>query len=102
SFSADVDCYIAFTSSTSLHELASSTIIVHGGAGEWPELKQATGLSGVRQAATRGFGLIQRGGSALRVVETAVMEMEDNPIFNAGRGSTLNVGGEVEGGGGTR
>ena len=76
--------------------MASSTIIVHGGAGEWPELKQATGLSGVRQAATRGFGLLQRGGSALRVVETAVMEMEDNPIFNAGRGSTLNLVGDVE------
>jgi beta-aspartyl-peptidase (threonine type) len=76
--------------------LASSTIIVHGGAGEWPKSKQAAGLSGVREAATRGFRVLQNGGSSIQAVEAAVMEMEDNPVFNAGRGSTLNLVGEVE------
>jgi len=76
--------------------LVNSTIIVHGGAGDWPKSKQAIGLSGVRQAATRGFRLLQQGESSIQAVEAAVMEMEDNPVFNAGSGSTLNLVGDVE------
>jgi len=76
--------------------LVSSTIIVHGGAGDWPKSKQAAGLSGVRQAATRGFRLLQQGKSSIKAVEAAIIEMEDNPVFNAGRGSTLNLVGDVE------
>jgi len=76
--------------------LVNSTIIVHGGAGDWPKSKQAIGLSGVRQAATRGFRLLQQGESSIQAVEAAVMEMEDNPVFNAGTGSTLNFVGNVE------
>ncbi len=76
--------------------MANLAIIVHGGAGEWPKVKQAAGLAGVRQAATRGFRLLQVRGSAIQAVEAAVIEMEDNSIFNAGRGSTLNLVGDVE------
>lgn len=76
--------------------MPNSTIIVHGGAGDWPKTKQATGLAGVSLAVTVGFRLLQQGKSALRAVEAAVMEMEDNPVFNAGRGSALNLAGNVE------
>jgi len=76
--------------------LANPTIIVHGGAGNWPKNKHAIGLAGVRKAATRGFQIRQQGGSAIQAVEAAVIEMEDNPIFNAGKGSTLNLAGNVE------
>ncbi len=76
--------------------MANPTIIVHGGAGNWPKNKQAIGLSGVRKAATRGFQILQQGRSAIQAVEAAVIEMEDNPIFNAGMGSTLNFEGNVE------
>jgi len=66
--------------------LANPTIIVHGGAGNWPKNKHAIGLAGVRKAATKGFQILQQGRSAIQAVEVAVIEMEDNPIFNAGKG----------------
>jgi isoaspartyl peptidase/L-asparaginase-like protein (Ntn-hydrolase superfamily) len=66
--------------------LANPTIIVHGGAGDWPKNKHAIGLAGVRKAATRGFRILRQGRSAIQAVEAAVIEMEDNPIFNARKG----------------
>ncbi len=72
------------------------TIIVHGGAGNWPQAKQAEGLIGVRRAVSKGFRVLEQGRSSLAAVEAAVVEMEDNSLFNAGTGSTLNLVGHVE------
>lgn len=71
-------------------------VIVHGGAGDWPSQFQKQGLRGVGIAADRAFHMLSRGGSALDAAEAAIVAMEDNPIFNAGRGSTLNLAGEIE------
>jgi len=69
---------------------------VHGGAGRWPKAKHLKGLRGVRRAAETGMETIQRGRSAIDAVEAAVVSLEDDPTFNAGTGSTLNLLGEVE------
>jgi len=71
-------------------------IIVHGGAGDWPSDLHKTGLNGVRKAADRGFRILSGGGSALDAVQGAIVSLEDDPVFNAGRGSTLNLRGEIE------
>src|SRR2546421_2389885 len=71
-------------------------IIVHGGAGDWPSELHKRGLTGVRIAADRGFRILSKSGSALDAVEAAIVAIEDNPVFNAGRGSTFNLVGEIE------
>ena len=71
------------------------TIIVHGGAGanasEAGEYRQ-----GVRSAALAGWRALAAGGGALDAVESAVRALEDDPRFNAGRGSVLNRDGAIE------
>ena len=44
---------------------------------------------GVKKAATAGFDALKHGGTALDAVESAVMSMEDDDVFNAGLGSSL-------------
>jgi beta-aspartyl-peptidase (threonine type) len=50
----------------------------------------------VKEAATVGFEILKADGKALDAVEAAVVCMEDNEVFNAGKGSTLAVNRQVE------
>jgi L-asparaginase / beta-aspartyl-peptidase len=53
-------------------------------------------LHGVNNALTAGWRVLERGGSALDAVEEAVVIMEDDETFDAGRGSFLNRDGKVQ------
>src|SRR5215471_18426392 len=53
-------------------------------------------LNGVRQALTAGWRLLERGGSALDAIETAITVMEDDDTFDAGHGSFLTRDGRVQ------
>src|SRR3954463_15641212 len=53
-------------------------------------------LKGVRHAAAAGWSVLERGGSSLDAVEAAVVVMEDDETFDAGRGSFLNREGKVQ------
>ena len=53
-------------------------------------------LLGVRDALAAGWRVLERGGGALDAVEEAVVVMEDDETFDAGRGSFLNRDGRVQ------
>jgi beta-aspartyl-peptidase (threonine type) len=73
-------------------------IVVHGGAGAWPlESKRlARAVEVCAEAGTAGRELLAAGGTALDAVEAAVRVLEDDPLFNAGRGSHPTSAGNVE------
>ncbi len=66
-------------------------IVVHGGAGTFRNPDREACLAGCRQAALAGWERLQAGGAALDAVEAAVRVLEDDPVFDAGRGSFFNV-----------
>jgi beta-aspartyl-peptidase (threonine type) len=53
-------------------------------------------IRGVNHALAAGWRVLERGGSALDAVEEAVVIMEDDETFDAGRGSFLNRDGRVQ------
>jgi L-asparaginase / beta-aspartyl-peptidase len=79
--------------------MATLAIVVHGGAGpDSQKIKKniAGYRKGLEQAVLTGYKVLEEGGSALDAVEAAVNVLEDDHLFNAGRGSALNEKGEVE------
>ncbi len=73
-----------------------SGIIVHGGAWDIPDDAVHNHLSGMEHAIKLGNKLIEKGEKALDIVEAVIVFLENDPTFDAGKGSFLNAIGEVE------
>jgi beta-aspartyl-peptidase (threonine type) len=71
-------------------------LLVHGGAWAIPDDSAAAHETGVCIALEAGYRILARGGSAIDAVEAAVSVMEDDPTFDAGRGSFLTSNGRVQ------
>ena len=73
-------------------------IVVHGGAGGMPRDAERIERmrSGAAAAVEAGHAVLAAGGAALDAVEAAVVVLEDDPEFNAGRGAALTEYGRVE------
>jgi beta-aspartyl-peptidase (threonine type) len=77
------------------------TIVIHGGAGAilkkyMTEEKEKAYTDGLETALNAGFNLLQKKGTAIDAVVAAVREMEDNILFNAGRGAVFAKDGTQE------
>ncbi len=76
-------------------------IAIHGGAGEseWEHMDLATAAAyhdSLARALSAGSAVLKRNGKALDAVEAAVEVLEDDPLFNAGRGSAFAADGKNE------
>jgi beta-aspartyl-peptidase (threonine type) len=71
-------------------------LVVHGGAWAMPDDMVDAHLRGVSNALAAGWRVLERGGPALDAIEEAVVIMEDDETFDAGRGSFLNRDGRVQ------
>ena len=77
------------------------TLVIHGGAGSMtPETLGAEGEREARDALGRalkaGAAILREGGAAVDAVQAAVIVLEDDPHFNAGRGSVFTAEGRIE------
>jgi len=88
------ECYTYQFSEASLSN--NPVLVVHGGAWAIPDDMVEAHLNGVRNAINAGWSALQGGGSALDAVEAAVVVMENDEAFDAGRGSFLNREGKVQ------
>lgn len=76
-------------------------IAIHGGAGtilknSMTAEKEQAYKSALKDAINAGEGILKNGGAALDAVELAVKSLENNPLFNAGKGSVFTNTGKNE------
>jgi L-asparaginase / beta-aspartyl-peptidase len=71
-------------------------LIAHGGAGNWRPGSEQEAVDAMAAAVEKGRAILLAGGSALDAVCATVVELEDDPIFNAGTGAVLNFDGFCE------
>jgi len=76
-------------------------IQVHGGAGVIERSRmdaktEAAYRDGMKRATEAGAKVLDSGGSAIDAVEAAINVLEDDPLFNAGRGAVFTADGRNE------
>jgi L-asparaginase / beta-aspartyl-peptidase len=86
---------------TSAHAASKWSLVVHGGAGviERKDLspeQEAAYRAAITHATDAGAKVLEKGGAALDAVAAVVVIMEDDPLFNAGRGAVFTAAGRNE------
>jgi L-asparaginase / beta-aspartyl-peptidase len=76
-------------------------IVLHGGAGviersSMTPQAEAEYRAGLTEAIEAGAAVLDKGGTSLDAIEAAIRILEDNPLFNAGRGAVFTADGKNE------
>jgi hypothetical protein len=76
-------------------------IAIHGGAGTLPRANMSAEAerryrAGLKEAIDAGFAELVAGGTSMDAVTRAVVLLEDNPLFNAGKGAVFTLDGRNE------
>ena len=76
-------------------------IVLHGGAGVIERATmnprtEAAYRASLKEAIEAGAKVLDQGGSSLDAVEASIRILEDNPLFNAGRGAVFTADGKNE------
>jgi L-asparaginase / beta-aspartyl-peptidase len=80
---------------------AKTVLVIHGGAGtilksQMTAEKEQAYKSALTEALQKGYSILKGGGSSLDAVVAAIKVMEDNPLFNAGKGAVFTNEGKNE------
>jgi len=76
-------------------------LAIHGGAGSLPRVEMSADReklyrAGLAEALAAGYAALESGGNSIDAVTRAVVVLEDNPLFNAGRGAVFTLDGHNE------
>ena len=72
------------------------SLIIHGGAWAIPDDAIEDCRAGIRRALEAGWKILDSGGAAIDAVQAAIVILEDDPAYDAGFGSHLNLDGRVQ------
>lgn len=76
-------------------------LVVHGGAGtilrsQMSSAREQAYKTAMSEALEKGYAILTNGGSSVDAVEAAIKILEDNPLFNAGKGAVFANSGKNE------
>lgn len=81
--------------------MANFALVIHGGAGtilkkDMTDYMETAYRNGLEDALHTGYSLLEKGGTSIDAVRAAVVSLEDNILFNAGKGSVFGKDGSQE------
>ena len=81
-------------------QVTTPVLVIHGGAGvvrkEMTAEREKAAYTGLERALHVGYAALKAGASSLDAVAEAIVTMEDDPEFNAGKGAVFNHEGKNE------
>jgi beta-aspartyl-peptidase (threonine type) len=92
---------VFFFNSALAQQKHKPVIVIHGGAGtilksQMTDEREKEYINALTKALRSGYSILKSGGSSLDAVESTVKMLEDNPLFNAGKGAVFTNEGKNE------